>query len=150
MRNKKAFTLIELLVVVLIIGILSAIALPQYQKAVLKSRVVGALPNVKYLIDQVEIYRLANGEYPPDQLKDVMDVALSSCSGGNGGRYLCKNYGIDYEGFDPSNPYVRVCFPDCSETTTHTMILHYGLKSQSRGCSSSIGFCKLIKGIWQD
>jgi prepilin-type N-terminal cleavage/methylation domain-containing protein len=65
-KRKTGFTLIELLVVVLIIGILAAVAVPQYQKAVERSRVSQALVTLKALGMSERRYFLENGQYTND------------------------------------------------------------------------------------
>jgi type IV pilus assembly protein PilE len=74
--NQAGFTLIELLVVVLIIGILAAIALPQYQVAVLKSKITKLIPLATALYDAEERYRLATGDYTKDL--QALDVNIPS------------------------------------------------------------------------
>ena len=96
MKN-KAFTLIELLVVVLIIGILAAIAVPQYQKAVLKANLHKGIPLVESLYQAQQAYYLTHGDFATDL--DTLDISLpvdSSCTKKQTDSYswyYCKNFG---------------------------------------------------------
>ena len=84
MKNKtryiKGFTLIELLVVVLIIGILASVALPQYQRAVEKSRLTEAISNIRTIQNNVKMYILEHGEDGKHDRHENWDVDLSGCS----------------------------------------------------------------------
>ena len=72
--NLMGFTLIELLVVVLIIGILAAVALPQYQKAVLKARLTQMIIYMDALKKGAELYYMANGNYTNDVRALDLDI----------------------------------------------------------------------------
>ena len=86
MKNRSTgrlggFTLIELLIVVLIIGILSAVALPQYQKAVDRSRYATLMPVATDVKNAQEAFFMASAEYT-DDLQNL-DIQLPSTVNGN-------------------------------------------------------------------
>lgn len=92
---RRGFTLIELLVVVLIIGILASVALPQYTKAVAKSRYSQLITAGKSLKDAMEVYYMANGNYP--QYWGDLDIEFKGCTADTSARYMlwCDNFAVD-------------------------------------------------------
>jgi len=74
----KAFTLVELLVVVLIISVLAAIAVPQYQKAVLKAKLSKVIPVIQDIRKAQEFYGLERGAYASSLNRLAIDVTLPS------------------------------------------------------------------------
>ena len=91
--NKRGFTLIELLVVVLIIGILVAIALPQYKLAVEKAKVSKYLSIAQSIRNAQERFYMVNGKYSGSL--SALDIDIE---------YLCqsRDYNMYFNCMDKS------------------------------------------------
>ena len=116
--TNKAFTLIEILVVVLIIGILAAIAVPQYQKSVAKSAAQELVIQGRALMTAQSEYFLANGSFAKDLSALSLTFPNNSwecfpnyCQNGS----LKYSYGVTFE---VTNNFT-------GDTTTHLTCIAY-------------------------
>lgn len=106
-RTRHGFTLVEVLIVVVILGILAATVLPQFNLSTDDTREAALVQNLQILRSQIDLYRFQhNGAYPGSGTPTFEDQMLGSTQAdgtvGTVGQYA---YGPYIAGQVPPNPY---------------------------------------------
>ncbi len=146
---KAGFTLIELLVVVLIIGILSAVALPQYTVAVQKTRTMRLLPLLRSISDAQNVYRMETGNYT----LSFSDLSIDMPAGGT----LDKKEGRETLTYDNFQCWLRTNDAEagsysayCNDKTSGAPLLEKYFSGSKYICWGSSGLaqkvCRSIAG----
>ncbi len=69
-KGNKGFTLVELMVVVVIIGVLTAIAVPVYNNASQKAKINAIAANLRIINGAISQYKTTTGNYPTFAVTD--------------------------------------------------------------------------------
>jgi len=73
-KRLKAFTIMEVLIVVILVGVVAAFAIPNYNKGLEKSDEREAVSNLRLIAQALEVYNFRNRQYPSANMPQVSDI----------------------------------------------------------------------------
>lgn len=108
--QRRGFTLVEVLIVVVILGILAAVVLPQFNSTTSDAKESALVQDLQTLRSQIELYRFQHNDTWPAQgstnEQDFRDaMLLSTDADGNTGPIGTLPFGPYFKGKLPVNPF---------------------------------------------